>query len=72
MDAQDIMRAAAEQETLNAYSDAADGLRAFLSWAKTYPVLATVPQQYVQPGELAKWAAEAHEITTAWKDDHDR
>jgi hypothetical protein len=54
--------AAAHQESLNAYSEATDGLTRALSWAKTYSPPAEIPDNYVPWAEFVERAASLAEI----------
>lgn len=58
---------AAQQEALNAYSQAFDHLVAFVSWAKSYGgPPAHIPDNYASVSKVVSLAAEAQKITEEW------
>lgn len=59
---------AARQESLNAYSEAVDGLTRALSYAKTYTPPADIPDNYVSVAEFVERLETLRDIATAWKD----
>jgi Protein of unknown function (DUF3102) len=60
------MYMAARQETLNAYSDAVDGLTRALSWAKTYTPPAEIPDNYLPAEEFVERIENLHQIAQKW------
>jgi hypothetical protein len=58
--------AASRQEYLNAYNQAVDGLRAALSYAKTYSPPVDIPDNYLAVSEFVEWTTALLEIAQGW------
>jgi hypothetical protein len=59
---------AARQESLNAYSEAVDGLTRALSYAKTYAPPGDIPDNYVSVIEFLERLETLRDIAITWKD----
>jgi exonuclease VII large subunit len=59
---------AARQESLNAYSEAVDGLTRALSYAKTYAPPEDIPDNYVSVAEFVERLEALRDIAVTWKD----
>lgn len=67
-DRQRTAEALAQQEALNAWSRAVDGLTLALSWANTYQPPADIPPNYVTPAEFLRRADALADIAGLWKE----
>lgn len=56
----------AKQESVNAWTEAVDGLTRALSWARTYPPPDNLPKSHVQPAEFIERLTALTAITDEW------
>lgn len=56
----------AKQESINAWTEAVDGLTRSLSWARTYPPPDNLPKSHVQPAEFIERLTALTAITDEW------